>query len=153
MACDLLTGQAVELKSGKLSKAIHASIAVPFLLQPVKWGKMRLIDGGSAVPVPVKTVQQMGAQVVVAVNLQKNQFPMDDHKISSLETALKTSQIMMHHLGKYTQQAADIVLFPDIKESGEYSNPFLGFVKRGDVLADGQAVVKENINKIKELLY
>lgn len=153
MTCDLLTGKVVELKAGNLSKAIHASIAVPFFLQPVKWGKMRLVDGGSGVPVPVKTVQQMGAEVVIAVNLQKNQFPMTDCKISPLKTALKTSQIMLHHLGKYTQQAADLVLFPDIKENGEYSNPFLGFVKRNDVLAEGEEVVKDNIEKIKKLLF
>lgn len=153
MACDLITGQVVELKKGSLSKAIHASITVPFVLEPVKRGKMRLIDGASAVPVPVKTVKQMGAEVVIAVNLQKNQFPMSNDKISALQTVLKTSQVMLHHLAKHTQKDADIVLFPDIKESGEYSNPFSGFVTRGDVLSNGQAVVKENIEKIKDLLY
>ena len=152
LACDLLTGETIELSKGKLSKAIHASLAVPFFLQPVKWGKMRLIDGATAVPIPVKTVKQMGAEVVIAVNLQKNHFPMSDHKISAFKTALKTSQVMLYHLAEYSQQPADLVLFPDIKENGDYKNPFLGFVKRGDVFIDGEEVVKNNIQKIKELL-
>ena len=153
MACNLLTGEVVELKTGGLSKAIHASLAVPFFLQPVKLGKMRLIDGGTAVPIPVKTVKQMGAEVVIAVNLQKNQFPMSDHKISAFKTALKTSQVMLHHLAKHTQQAADLILKPDIDESGDYTNPFLGFVKSNDVISDGEKVVKDNIQTIKKLLF
>ena len=153
MACDLLTGKAIELKAGNLAKAIHASLAVPFFLQPVKWGKMRLIDGGTAVPIPVKTAQQMGAEVVIGVNLQKNHFPMTDHKMSAFKTALKTSQVMLYHLAQYTQEPADLVLQPDINESGDYSNPFLGFVKRGDVFSDGEEVVKNNIEVIKKLLF
>lgn len=152
LACDLLTGKVVELKKGNLSKAIHASAAVPFFLQPVQWGKMRLIDGGTAVPIPVKTVKQMGAEVVIAVNLQKNHFPMDDHKISAFKTVLKTSQVMLYHLAQYSQQPADLVLYPDIDEKGDYNNPFVGFVNRGDVLDDGEKVVRDNIQKIKELL-
>jgi len=153
LACDLLTGKAIELNKGNLSKAIHASMSVPFFLQPVKWGKMRLIDGGTAVPIPVKTVKQMGAEVAIAINLQKNHFPMSDHKISAFKTALKTSQVMLYHLAQYTQEAADLVLLPDIDENGDYKNPFLGFVKRGDVFIDGEEAVKENIEEIKKLLF
>jgi NTE family protein len=153
MACDLLTGKTIELKKGNLAKAIRASLAVPFFLQPVEWGGMRLIDGGSAVPIPVKTTQQMGAEVVIGVNLQKNHFPMTDHKISAFKTAMKTSQVMLYHLAQYSQEPADLVLKPNIDESGDYSNPFLGFVKRGDVFIDGEEVVKENIKEIKKLLF
>ena len=153
MACDLLTGQAIELKKGPLSKAIRASIAVPFFLQPVEWEGMRLIDGATAVPVPVKTAKQMGAEVVIGINLQKNQFPMSDHDITAVGTAMKTSQLMLYHLAEYSQAPADLVLKPDIKENREVGNPFTEFAKRGDVFADGEKVVTENIKKIKELLF
>jgi len=153
MACDLLTGKTVELKSGQLSKAIRASLAVPFFLQPVKWGEMRLIDGGAAVPVPVKTVKQMGAEVVIAINLQKNHFPMTDHKISAVKTARKASQVMLYHLAEYSQTPADLVLKPDINENGDVNNPFIGFVNRNDVFADGEEVVRQNIKQIKKILF
>ena len=153
MATDLLTGKAIELKRGKLSEAIRASIAVPFFLEPVKWGKMRLIDGATSVPIPVKTVRQMGAEVVIAVNLQKNHFPMSDHSISAFKTAMKTSQVMLYHLAEYTQAPADLILKPDINENGDYSNPFTGFVKRNGVLEDGEKIARENIERIKELVF
>ncbi|HUM57524.1 MAG TPA: hypothetical protein PLO97_03170, partial [Candidatus Woesebacteria bacterium] len=75
-----------------------------------------------------------------------------DHKISAFKTVLKTSQVMLYHLAQYSQQPADLVLYPDIDEKGDYHNPFVGFVNRGDVLDDGEKVVRDNIQKIKELL-
>lgn len=152
LATDLLTSHSVELNHGNLSQAIRASIAVPFFLQPVKWDNMRLIDGGTSIPVPVETVRKMGAEVVIAVNLQKNQFPMPDHPISPFQAALKTSQVMVYHLAQTAQQSADLVLWPDIKENGNYTNPFTRFVTRGDVFDDGQQVVQQNLAKIKKML-
>ena len=154
MATDLLTGKVVEIKTGSLSQAIRAAITVPFFLQPVRLNKMRLIDGGAAVPVPVKTVRQMGAEVVIAVNLQKNHFPMMDRKkMSAFKTGLKTSQVMLYHLAQHTQAPADLVLYPNINESGDYSNPFLGFLTHNDVLIDGEEAVQKNLEKIKQLVF
>lgn len=149
---DLITGKVVELKNGSLSKAIRASISIPFFLQPVKHGKMRLIDGATAVPIPVKTTKQMGADIVIAVNLQKNQFPIKNINSSAIKTALKTSQVILYHLAQHTQAPADLVLYPDIKEHNDYSNPFTNFAKRNDVFSNGEAVVKKNIHIIKQLL-
>ncbi|MFH2118738.1 MAG: patatin-like phospholipase family protein [Candidatus Paceibacterota bacterium] len=153
MATDLLTSKVIELTKGDLGEAIRASTAVPFFLQPVKWGKMRLVDGATAVPVPVKTVRQMGAEVVIAVNLQKNHFPMADQQISAFKAAFKTYQIMLHHLAKYTQASADLVLRPDIDENGDYSNPFIGFANKKNVLVSGEKIVQDNLEEIKKLLY
>jgi len=152
LTCDLLTGQVVEINKGSLSRALRASIAVPFVLEPVLWHKMRLIDGATAVPIPVKTVRQMGAEIVIAVNLQKNQFPMTDHKISSFKTLLKTTQVMLYHLAEHTSRPADLILKPDINENGNYSNPFSGFVSKRETIKDGERVVKKNLNRIKKLV-
>lgn len=153
MTTDLLTGKSVRLTKGSLSKAIRASISVPFFLRPVMWGNKRLIDGATAVPVPVKAVREMGAEVVIAVNLQKNQFPMTQVKASTLQTTFKTSQVMLYHLAHNSQKDADLILYPDIEEHGEYSNPFTPFFKKRNVLESGQKIVKKKIVKIKELLY
>ena len=154
MTCDLKTGKAIELKQGSLAKAIRASVAVPFFLEPVAWDNMRLIDGGAAVPIPAKTVRQMGAKVVIGVNLQKNQFPMiHKDKLSAIGTLFKTSQLMTYHLAEYSQAPADLVLKPNIKELRDVSDPFSGFIKRNDVFSDGQEVVTNNLNKIKQLLF
>jgi len=117
IASDLITGEVVEINEGSLSTAVRASISVPFVFEPVKYKKYRLVDGATAVPVPVKTVRQMGADIVIAVNLYKNIFPIKPVRINSLKAVLKTSQIMLCHLAKYSSQGADLILEPDISSN------------------------------------
>jgi NTE family protein len=152
LACDLLSGEAIELKKGDLGTAIRASISVPFVLKPVKIDGRRLIDGGAAVPVPAKTCRQMGADVVIAVNLYKNIFPINPEKMTSLGAVLKSSQVMLHHLAAYSAQNADLILNPDIEETKNYSDPFSGFVKNKGTMSKGEMVINKNIEEIKKLL-
>ncbi len=149
---DLLTGQVVELKNGDLATAIRSSISVPFVFTPVKYKNYHLIDGATAVPVPVKTTRQMGADVVLAINLYKNIFPIKNTKISPIKAALKTSHIMLYHLAKYSCQGADLVLEPNIQEKGTYSDPFSGFAKNEGTIEAGEAIVKAQLSTIKKLL-
>jgi NTE family protein len=152
ISTDLLTGEVVEINDGDLAKAIRASTSIPFVFEPVKYKTHRLIDGGTAVPIPVKTVQQMGAEVVIAVNLYKNIFPVKASKMSSFKSVLKTTQIMMYHLARHSCQVADFVLEPDIREDRGISDPFTGFVSKKGVIEAGEKVTLENIKMIKKLL-
>lgn len=149
---DLLTGKVVEIKNGALATAIRASTSVPFVFSPVKYKKYSLVDGATAVPIPVKTVKRMGADVVIAVNLYKNIFPIKTAKMSPIKAALKTSHVMLYHLAKYSSQEADLVLEPDIEERGTYSDPFSGFAKNEGTIEAGEEAVKENLLEIKKLL-
>jgi len=152
IASDLLTGQVVEIKNGELSTAIRASTSVPFVFEPVKYGKYSLVDGATAVPVPVKSTRQMGADVVIAVNLYKNIFPIKNTGIGTIKAVLKTSHIMIYHLAKYSCQTADLILEPNIQEKGTYSDPFSGFAKDEGVIEAGEEITQRNLLKIKELL-
>lgn len=69
VAADLTTGREVWLRSGPLSDAVHASIAVPGVVGPVPLDGRWLVDGGLVNPVPVSLCRAMGADVVVAVNV------------------------------------------------------------------------------------
>lgn len=152
LTSDLLTGEIVEINKGSLSTAIRASTSVPFVFAPVKYGRHSLVDGATAVPVPVKTVKQMGADIVIAVSLYKNIFPIKNTKISPIKAVLKTSHIMLYHLAKNSCEAADLILEPDIKENGIYSDPFTGFTKNEGTIEAGEAAVIANLAKIKKLL-
>ncbi|MGO9021642.1 MAG: patatin-like phospholipase family protein [Syntrophobacteraceae bacterium] len=69
VATDLATGSEVVLNEGDLGEAIRASISVPGIFTPVKKNGGFLIDGGLVNPVPVSVVRNMGADYVIAVNL------------------------------------------------------------------------------------
>jgi NTE family protein len=72
VATDLATGREIWLREGMLSDAVHASIALPGLFAPVRREGRWLVDGGLVNPVPVSLARAMGAEVVIAVDLNSD---------------------------------------------------------------------------------
>lgn len=69
VATDLGTGREIWLRSGKMLEAVRASIALPGLFTPAYQDGRWLVDGGLVNPVPVSLCRAMGADLVIAVNL------------------------------------------------------------------------------------
>jgi NTE family protein len=69
IATDLATGREVWLEHGPIHEAVRASIALPGILSPVKIDGKWLVDGGLSNPVPVSVCRALGADVIIAVNL------------------------------------------------------------------------------------
>ncbi len=69
IATDLNTGKEVRFKRGDFIRAIRASVSIPGILTPVKYKNQYLVDGGLVNPLPVSAVQDMGADIVIAVDL------------------------------------------------------------------------------------
>ncbi|HKF01582.1 MAG TPA: patatin-like phospholipase family protein [Candidatus Sulfotelmatobacter sp.] len=70
VATDMQTGEAVVLHNGSLSQAVRASMAIPGVFTPVEMNGRVLADGGMVQNIPVETAKGMGADVVIAVELQ-----------------------------------------------------------------------------------
>jgi NTE family protein len=69
VSTDLATGNEVVIKDGDIIEAVRASISMPGVFTPVKISNTILVDGGLVNPVPVSVVRKMGADLVIAVNL------------------------------------------------------------------------------------
>lgn len=69
VATELVTGREVWFRSGPLVDAVRASISLPGVLAPVQINDKWLVDGGIVNPVPISVCRAMGADVVIAVNL------------------------------------------------------------------------------------
>jgi len=69
VATDFATGREIWLQKGALLDAVRASISLPGLLSPVQDGNHWLVDGGLVNPVPVSVCRALGADIVIAVNL------------------------------------------------------------------------------------
>jgi NTE family protein len=69
VATNAVTGEAVILGSGDLATSIRASMAVPAAFAPVEIGDLLLIDGGLAMNLPVSVVREMGADIIIAVDV------------------------------------------------------------------------------------
>ena len=69
VATDLSTGQEVWLREGPIFDALRASVALPGLITPAHVGDRWLVDGGLVNPVPVSVCRALGADIVIAVDL------------------------------------------------------------------------------------
>ncbi len=69
VATDLHTGREVWLQSGPILDAIRASVAIPGIVSPAHIDGRWLVDGGLCNPVPVSLCRALGAEIIIAVNL------------------------------------------------------------------------------------
>jgi NTE family protein len=74
VATDLDTGELVTIKTGSINKAFKASSAVPGIFEPVVFEKRILVDGGLVNIVPTLVAKDMGADIVIGVNLAATKF-------------------------------------------------------------------------------
>jgi NTE family protein len=73
-ATDINTGELVTLKEGDMLAALKASVAVPGMFEPIVLNGRVLVDGGLVNVVPTKPVQEMGADIVIGINLAATKF-------------------------------------------------------------------------------
>ncbi|MFA6002864.1 MAG: patatin-like phospholipase family protein [Elusimicrobiota bacterium] len=69
VATDIETGEEVVLRSGRVAEAVRASCGLPMIFTPFKLGGRYLVDGGLVDPVPTRVAADLGADILIAVNL------------------------------------------------------------------------------------
>lgn len=152
IASDLLTGEAVVINKGSLITAIKASSAVPLLFSPVKINGRHLVDGGMTNPIPISNLRQMGADVVMGVNLYDGIFPiaLKDKKISRLKSFKMSRYIWLKKLAEINQQSSDIALNLKIKNTD--FGVFAKFFNNQETVDIGYNSTNKIIDKIKNKL-
>ena len=114
-AVDIQTGSLVNLHSGLLSRAIRASSAIPILFKPVEIDNRLYLDGGLLSSVPVETVKKMGADIVIAVQLNKYYDPDGDLKnVSIFEIGELSFNIAGRHTANEEVKQADFIIRPPV---------------------------------------
>ncbi len=110
VATDLANGRRVLFSQGNAGQAVRASSAVPGVFQPVKINGREYVDGGLTEPVPVLAARDLGADVVIAVDIgQKPHWSKVDGTVQIL---LQSITIMGDALSKAQRSQADVVIEP-----------------------------------------
>lgn len=110
VATDLHSGNAVLFQQGDTALAVRASSAVPAVFQPVKISGREYVDGGLVSPVPVQAARQMGADLVIAVDISSP--PEGNMAAGTLEILLQTFAIMGKRINSFELKDADVVVRP-----------------------------------------
>ena len=112
VATDLSNGQAVLFQKGDTGTAVRASSAVPAVFVPVRINGRDYVDGGLVSPVPVRFARQMGADIVVAVDISSP--PEGNPANDTLQILLQTFAIMGKSINQYELKDADVVVRPSL---------------------------------------
>jgi NTE family protein len=110
VATDLNSGQGVLFQRGDTGTAVRASSAVPAVFLPVRISGHDYVDGGLVSPVPVRFARQMGAELIIAVDISS--APEGNQAGDSLQILLQTFAIMGKSINSYELRDADIVVRP-----------------------------------------
>jgi len=136
LATDLNSGQGVLFQRGDTATAVRASSAVPAIFQPVRISGHEYVDGGLVSPVPVRYARQMGAELVIAVDIASapETNPADD----TLQILLQTFTIMGRSIISLELREADIVVRPAISGLGSAD-----FTPRRKAIQAGRAAMQQ----------
>lgn len=158
ISVDLNSGQEVVFREGNLADAVRATISLPGLFFPLERDERILVDGGILNNVPVDVVRQLGADVVLAVDVLAN-YPIDPSGAPSKPTAVpqylwdlyRTQMIMVSAITRFKATASppDILIQPAIPSE---IGVLLGFERIEEAIAAGQAACEAALEKIKSLL-
>jgi NTE family protein len=112
VATDLQSGEAVVFRNGNAGMAVRASSSVPGLFQPVRINGRDYVDGGLVSPVPVRVARNLGADLVIAVDISSK--PRFARTVSSLDVLLQTFTIMGQSIAAHELREADVVIRPNV---------------------------------------
>ena len=146
IALDLKSAKEVVMREGPLRTAVKASCAIPGILPPVKVGDRELVDGGWIDRVPVRPAREMGADLVIAVDVAEVLDETEDYS-TGLGIALRTNDISRCALSRMQLKEADVVISPDV--SGIHWSDF-GHLD--DCLRAGEQATREKLDEIKNLV-
>ncbi|AIC94936.1 MULTISPECIES: patatin-like phospholipase family protein [Shouchella] len=143
VATDLLTGNRVVIDTGDVARAIRASMSIPGIFVPVKWGDQLLVDGGVVERVPVSVVREMGADIVLGVDVSFFRSHLQSPSIH--EIVMQTMDIMGRELARKQKEQGDVMVRPIIK----HSSP-LDFSETERLIEQGERACRELLPDILE---
>ncbi|TCW79739.1 patatin [Burkholderia sp. SRS-46] len=146
IATDLQTGQMVVLDHGSLPLAIRASMAMPGLFAPAEINDRALVDGGLVSNLPVDTARQMGADVVIAVDIGSQLRPLDALASPADVMQQMVGILIRQNVSSQRQHltAHDVLLTPALG-----SLAFTDFQNAKQAIAAGEAAAIAALPKLK----
>jgi NTE family protein len=145
VASDLNSGECVPIGSGDLCKAIQASCSIPFVFVPCKHMGRVLVDGGVINPVPVRVAKDLGAKIIIAVDLCEmlpKTFP-----TNLFEVATRSAEIAFMWQNEVCTRNADVIIRPKTCGVGAFNDRMKSAIYKA-----GKHAAHEKIPLIKKLI-
>jgi NTE family protein len=118
VATDLNRGTRVVLDKGSVAKAVRASSAIPGVFNPVDYNGRMLVDGGVVDNIPIAVARELGADLVIAVDISEN---VTNFNITNVvDVALQSIAIIFRENVGFHKKDADILITPAVGAVGSF---------------------------------
>ncbi|MDO9515535.1 MAG: patatin-like phospholipase family protein [Syntrophales bacterium] len=130
VATDLNRGTRVVLRKGSIARAVRASSAIPGVFQPVEYQDKLLVDGGVVDNIPISVAREMGADIVIAVDIGEN---VTNFNITNIfDVILQSVYIMFNENTLFRKKDADVLITPALGTVGMFD-----FTRKKQVMQAG----------------
>ncbi len=147
VSVDILSRKQYVFNKGNLDIAIRASCSVPGIFKPVKHQGMLLVDGGVVNNLPAQIVKDMGADIVVGVDVNKR-ARLFDNIDNVFKVLLQSHYIMMEANTDVQRRHCDYIIEPDIGKGG-----FVSIEKAQEFIKSGEYAAAPVARKIKNNIF
>ncbi len=146
VATNLLTGESYVFRQGRMTQALRASVAIPMLFTPVEKDGMLLVDGGLSDNLPTDVVREMGADIVLAVDvtaplLQKSEIR------SLLDVIDQSVSLLMRQSVERNRPLANLILTPELQD---YT--YRDYTHMSDIIARGEKEAELRLADVRSLV-
>jgi len=114
VATELQNGEKTIFNYGNTGQAVRASVSIPSMFIPTKIKGKEYVDGGLVSPVPVNIAKELGADIVIAVDILAQPVNTETTNVWGLFN--QNINIMQNRLAAEELKNADIVIQPDLRE-------------------------------------
>jgi len=146
VATDIVTAEEVVFTDGPVAEAVRASCSVPVVFEPIKVRDRLFVDGGLVNEVPGDVARQLGADVVISVDLnadRKRNTPPGN----LIDVLFYSLNILVAGTSQAGRTSADIRLEPDLQGFG-----YADLDRIDEAVERGERVVEEHLQEIHALL-
>jgi NTE family protein len=145
VATDLETGEAHVMRSGTLSESIRASISIPTIFTPIRVDGRTLVDGGVVRNLPVSDALNMGADIVIGVNVSDG-LKFADSLRTIIDIMDQTVGFKMYASVSEEVGLADLMIEPEV---AQYK--MLDFDEALNIINIGESAARKYYDRLKTL--
>ncbi len=146
VATNFATGEAVVLRNGCLPDAMRASMSIPSVFEPVVIDGKLLVDGASARNMPVQDVIDMGADIVIAIDIGGPLLTEEQFR-TPLDVMVQSGSYLITQVNEKQRELSDVIIQPAIDEIGP-----LDFDQADTLLARGERAARAALPQILKLI-
>lgn len=145
VATDFEKGEGAVLKNGNLAESLRASMAIPSVFDPVVIDGRVFLDGGVVNNFPVKEVRDMGADIIIGVDVSGRLYKKED--LNSLPRIMEQAISFLGETKTMEQrEKCDILIIPEMKDMSS-----MDFAKTDDIIRRGEKATELQMEKLKKL--